>query len=62
MSKIIVAFWPHTGNTQIMANAIGRGIKAAGKEAEVLSVSAVSTDEQKQAEVFALGRQLASMT
>lgn len=61
MSKIIVAFWSKAGNTKSMENAIGRGIKAAGKEAEVLSVSAVSTDEQKQAEVFALGKQLASM-
>lgn len=55
MSKIIVAFWSQTGNTEIMANAIGRGIAAAGKEAAVLPVSAVSMEELKQAEVFALG-------
>ncbi len=55
MSKIIVAFWSQTGNTEAMANAIGRGITAAGKEAEVLPVSAVSVDDLKQADCFALG-------
>ena len=36
MSKISVVYWSQTGNTQAMAEAIGNGIKAAGKEAEVV--------------------------
>lgn len=55
MNKVMVVFWSQTGNTEVMANAIGRGITAAGKEAEVVPVSAVSMDNLKQAEVFALG-------
>lgn len=55
MSKIIVAYWSQSGNTEAMANAIGRGITAAGKEAEVLPVSAVSMDDLKQVDCFAMG-------
>lgn len=55
MSKIIVAFWSQSGNTEAMANAIGRGITAAGKEAEVLHISNVSMDDLKKADCFALG-------
>ena len=39
MSKIIVAYWSQTGNTEAMANAVGEGIKAAGGEADVVPVS-----------------------
>ena len=49
MSKIIVAYWSQTGNTEAMANAVGEGIKAAGGEADVVPVSAVSVDELKAA-------------
>ena len=38
-----------------MAEAIGNGIKAAGKEAEVVDVSSVSLDDLKKESVFALG-------
>ena len=31
MSKIIVAYWSQTGNTEAMANAVGEGIKAAAE-------------------------------
>ena len=55
MSKIIVAYWSQTGNTEAMANAVGDGIKAAGGEADVVPVSAVSVDELKAASSFALG-------
>lgn len=55
MSKIIVAFWSQTGNTETMANAVGEGIKAAGKEADVIPVSGVSAQELEAAEAFALG-------
>ena len=55
ISKIIVAYWSQTGNTEAMANAVGEGIKAAGGEADVVPVSAVSVDELKAASSFALG-------
>ena len=48
MSKISVVYWSQTGNTQAMAEAIGNGIKAAGKEAEVVDVSSVSLDEKRK--------------
>lgn len=48
MSKISVVYWSQTGNTQAMAEAIGNGIKAAGKEAEVVDVSSVSLDDLKK--------------
>ena len=33
MDKVIVVYWSQTGNTEMMANAIGEGAKEAGKEA-----------------------------
>ena len=42
MDKIYVVYWSQTGNTQAMAEAIGKGITEAGKEAVVLEVGAAS--------------------
>lgn len=39
MDKIYVVFWTQGGNTQAMAEAIGEGIREAGKEAEVVFVT-----------------------
>ena len=47
MSKIYVVYWSQTGNTQAMDEAVGEGITQAGKEAEVLEVSAASLDDLK---------------
>lgn len=55
MSKINVVYWSQSGNTQAMAEAIGRGIEAAGKEAAVQFVSEASLDDLKSANVYALG-------
>ena len=55
MDKIYVVYWSQSGNTQAMAEAVGAGITAAGKEAAVVDVSSVSTDELKNAKAFALG-------
>lgn len=55
MDKIYVVYWSQTGNTQAMAEAIGRGIESAGKEAAVLFVNEASVDDLKQASAFALG-------
>lgn len=55
MDKINVVYWSQSGNTQAMAEAVGRGIEAAGKEAAVMDVSGASLDALKAAKVFALG-------
>lgn len=55
MSKIQVVFWSQSGNTQAMAEAVGRGIEAAGGEANVVYVGDASLDELKAAKAFAMG-------
>lgn len=55
MSKINVVYWSQTGNTEAMAEAIGNGVKEAGKEAEVVEVTDAALSELKEASVFALG-------
>lgn len=55
MDKIYVVYWSQSGNTQAMAEAVGAGITAAGKEAVVVDVSSASLDELKSAKAFALG-------
>ena len=55
MSKICVVYWSQGGNTESMAEAVGKGIQAAGKEAEVVEVGNASLDELKEATAFALG-------
>ena len=55
MDKIYVVYWSQTGNTQAMAEAIGKGITEAGKEAVVLEVGEASVNDLKDAACFALG-------
>lgn len=55
MDKIIVAFWSQTGNTAAMAEAVGKGITEAGREAVVSHISSVPMDDLKAANVFAMG-------
>ena len=55
MDKVYVVYWTQSGNTQEMAEAVGKGITEAGKEAQVVSVSDVSPDVLKDAAAFALG-------
>lgn len=55
MEKVNVIFWSQTGNTQAMAEAVGRGVTAAGKEANVVFVTEASVDDLKDAAGFALG-------
>ena len=50
-----VIFWSGTGNTERMAYEVAEGIKAAGQEVEVKSVSEVSVDEAATYEKLALG-------
>ncbi|OON87172.1 flavodoxin [Oribacterium sp. C9] len=55
MDKVYVVYWTQSGNTQEMAEAVGKGITEAGKEAQVVSVSDVSAEVLKEATSFALG-------
>ena len=55
MDKVYIVYWSQSGNTQAMAEAIGRGVTAAGKEAAVLYVGQASIDELRAAKAFALG-------
>lgn len=55
MDKIYVVYWSQTGNTQAMAEEIGKGIKSVGKEPAVTAVSEASLEALKDAKVFALG-------
>lgn len=55
MSQIIVAYWSGTGNTEAMAQAIGKGISDAGGDARVASMEDLSPDELKTCDAFALG-------
>lgn len=55
MDKICVVYWSQSGNTQAMAEAVGKGIEAAGKEASVVDVGSASLDDLKNAKAFALG-------
>lgn len=55
MEKIYVVYWSQSGNTQAMAEALGKGITDAGKEAAVVYVGDASIEELKNAKCFALG-------
>lgn len=55
MSKIYIVYWSQTGNTQTMADAIGKGVAAAGKEAKVVSVGDISAQELENEACYALG-------
>ena len=50
-----VIYWSGTGNTQAMAEAIGKGIADAGQEVVVKSVSEISPDEAAAFDKLALG-------
>ena len=55
MDQIIVAFWSGTGNTESMAEMVGKGIEEAGKTAKVVSVEDITPEELASQPVFALG-------
>lgn len=55
MSKIFVAYWTMTGNTALMAQAVGEGIEQAGKEAAVVEISSITPEDLKDETTFALG-------
>lgn len=53
--SISIVYWSGTGNTQSMAEAVGRGVEAAGKDANVVEVGSVDAAALTTENVFALG-------
>lgn len=53
--NVSVVYWSGTGNTQAMAEAVARGIEAAGKNARLIEASAADAVEIASEHAFALG-------
>jgi len=50
-----IIYFTATGNTEMMANAVARGIEQAGKSAELITVDSASADMLDNEKAFALG-------
>ncbi len=55
MNKIAVIYWSQTGNTQVMAESIGKGAKDAGADIGIFQVSKFESNEIANYDVIALG-------
>lgn len=55
MSKIAVVYWSGTGNTEAMANAVFKGAKDAGAEAELFTADSFDAGKADEFEGIALG-------
>ena len=55
MEKVAVIYWSGPGNTEMMAKLIADGVKAAGGEADVFSVSDFSQNQLSDYNRYALG-------
>lgn len=55
MKEVYVIYWSGTGNTEVMAQAVGDGISQAGGKANIVSVDAASPQTLKEEGCFALG-------
>lgn len=55
MDKIYVIYWSQSGNTQAMAEAVGKGITDAGKEAVIVRAEDASVADIADAKCFAMG-------
>lgn len=53
--SVHIVFWSGSGNTEAMAEAVADGVKAAGKEADVIDVRDAKPADLDDAKVFALG-------
>lgn len=53
--KAAVIYWTSTGNTEMMAQAVAEGAKAAGAEVDLMEVSEASVDNALGYDVLALG-------
>ena len=52
---INIIYWTLSGNTQMMAEDIGEGVKESGKEVNVVNVNSIIAEDLKDEQVFALG-------
>ena len=50
-----VFYWSGTGNTEMMANAVAEGLKAAGQDVDLKAVSQVSVEDAATYDKLALG-------
>lgn len=55
MNKINIIYWTQSGNTQSMAETIAKGITENGGDANIVEVSAATTEMVSEANTFALG-------
>lgn len=55
MSKIAIVYWTGTGNTELMANAIADGVRAAGGDVSVFLTSGFTVSDAAEFDKFALG-------
>ena len=55
MDKIYVIYWSQSGNTRAMAEAVGKGITDAGKEAVIVRAEDASVADIADAKCFAMG-------
>jgi flavodoxin, short chain len=52
---IKIVYWSGTGNTEVMAGAVAKGVEAAGAEAKLIEVSTMTANDLKGDTVYALG-------
>ena len=55
MAKAAIVFWSGTGNTEAMAEAVLKGVKKGGAEAELFRVSDFSADKMAEFNGFLFG-------
>lgn len=55
MSKVAVVYWSSTGNTEMMANAVADGAKAAGAEITLVEAASFSADQVENYDAIAFG-------
>ena len=55
MSKVAVVYWSGTGNTEMMANEVAEGAKAAGAEVSVFTSDTFSADKMDEFDAVAFG-------
>ncbi|SHG92953.1 flavodoxin, short chain [Anaerosphaera aminiphila DSM 21120] len=55
MKKVNIIYWTGTGNTEIMANAMGKGAEGAGAEVKIIEVGQATEDDVKSVNNIAFG-------
>lgn len=55
MKKVAIVYWSGSGNTEIMANKVADGVRAAGSEAEVFTPDGFGADQVDNYDAIAFG-------